>query len=322
MPSPATIFITGANGFVGQHVLVALRRILPDAKLVAGIQHHGTVCPMADATIDCDLARLDHLDSAIRTVKPDAVLHLAAQAAVPASFRDPAKTWQVNLMATLALGEAVLRHAPAALFVQASSAEVYGLSFRTGKALDEDAPFAPANPYAASKAAADIALGEMALRGLHVLRLRPFNHVGRGQADAFVVAAFARQIAAIQAGFQDPVIRTGALDRWRDMLDVRDVASAYAAALMKGADIPAGTAFNIASGTPRRIGDILNDLISMAKIEVRIETEAGRLRPTDVEYTRGDATLAGNILDWKPEIGWNETLAEVLQDWQARIQKT
>lgn len=319
MSGPSTILVTGANGFVARHTLHALRQVFPMARLVGTVQREGTPSPGADMSIVLDLTNPTSSDAAILAIQPDAVLHLAAQAAVPASYADPAATWRVNLMGTLALADAVMRHAPSALFIQASTAEVYGLSFRSGKALTEDAPFAPANPYAASKAAADIALGEMALRGLRVLRIRPFNQVGPGQTEAFVVPAFARQVARIKAGLQEPVIHTGALDRWRDMLDVRDVGAGYAAAILHGAEITPGTAINLASGQPRRVGDILEQLIRQAGVKVRIETDPGRLRQTDVETTQGDSSRAAQLLFWTAKVPWDLTIAEVLQDWELRV---
>ena len=141
--------------------------------------------------------------------------------------RDPDTAWWANVDGTRALAAALMRHAPECRLLHVSSGEVYGLSFNGGAPLDEGAPLRPANPYAAAKAAADLALGEMALRGLRVVRLRPLNHVGPGQSPRFAVAAFARQIARIEAGAQPPVVRTGALDRARDFLDVRDVCDAY-----------------------------------------------------------------------------------------------
>jgi GDP-4-dehydro-6-deoxy-D-mannose reductase len=193
--------------------------------------------------------------------------------------------------------------------------------------LAEDAPFRPANPYAASKAAADLALGEMALRGLRVIRLRPFNQVGAGQAPAFVLAAFARQVARIAAGLQPPLLRTGALDRWRDFLDVRDVARGYALALVRAGELAPGTAsalapgtaLNLASGTPRRVGDMLADLCALAGITPAIETDPDRLRPTDVVSTSGDAAAARAALGWAPAIPWEATLASILADWQDRL---
>jgi len=317
-----TILVTGANGFVGRHALLALRQALPAARLVGTVQRQGATCPNADTSIVLDLTDADGLDAAILAIQPDVILHLAAQAAIPASFADPATTWRVNLLGTLALADAVMRRAPQALFVHASTAEVYGLTFQSGRALDEGAPFAPANPYAASKAAADIALGEMALRGLHTLRMRPFNQVGPGQTDAFVVPAFARQVARIKAGLQEPIIRTGALDRWRDMIDVRDVGAGYAAAILNGAQISPGTAINLASGQRQRVGDILQQLIQQAGISVRIETDPGRLRQTDIETTQGDFGRAVDLLSWAPKIPWSVTVADVLEDWEQRVAST
>lgn len=317
--APATILVTGANGFVGRHALPALRAAFPASCLVGAVQRADADCSGADRAVVFDLLDPAGLEAVVAATRPDVVLNLAAQAAVPASFADPLATWRVNLMGTLALAEAVMRHAPRALFVQASSAEIYGLSFKAGAALAEDAPFAPANPYAASKAAADVALGEMALRGLRAVRMRPFNQIGPGQTEAFVVPAFARQVARIEAGLQEPVIRTGALDRWRDMLDVRDVAAGYAAAIAQGDRIAPGTAINLASSHPRRVGDILDELIARAGVAVRVETDPGRLRPVDVERAQGDASRAAALLGWAPAIPWERTLSDILDDWRARV---
>ncbi|MBR0647785.1 GDP-mannose 4,6-dehydratase [Plastoroseomonas hellenica] len=316
MTEPSRLLVTGASGFVGTHLRAALRGAFPRARLIAAT--HGGAVPGWDETVPLDLADPASCRASVAAARPDAVVHLAAIAAVGDSFRAPLPVWQVNLMGTLALAEAVLATAPEAVFLHASSAEVYGLSFQDGVALAEDAALRPANPYAASKAAADLALGEMALRGLRTIRLRPFTHTGPGQTDAFVVPAFARQAARIAAGQQAPVLRVGALDRWRDFLDVRDVCAGYVAALRRADACPPGAAFNLASGNPRRVGDVLDDLLRLAGIAPRIETEAARLRPTDVERTVGDASAARAVLGWVPVVPWEDTLASVLAYWQAR----
>jgi GDP-4-dehydro-6-deoxy-D-mannose reductase len=314
--APRRLLVTGATGFVGSHLRAALRSAFPDTILIAAGQ--GDAAPGWDERVPLDLADSEACRACIATARPDAVVHLAAIAAVADSFRAPLPVWQVNLMGTLALAEAVLALAPEAAFLHASSAEVYGLSFQDGTPLAEDAPLRPSNPYAASKAAADLALGEMALRGLRVIRLRPFTHTGPGQTEAFVVPAFARQAARIAAGLQPPVLHVGALDRWRDFLDVRDVCAGYVAALRHAGDCPPGAAFNLASGQPRRIGDVLEALLRLAGIAPRIEIEAARLRPTDVLRTVGDATAARDQLGWQPAIPWEETLASVYGYWQSR----
>jgi nucleoside-diphosphate-sugar epimerase len=256
----------------------------------------------------------------IMETRPDGLVHLAAQASVAASFADPLASWRANLMGTIALAEAVLRHAGHCRFVLASSAEIYGLSFQDGSPLDESALLRPANPYAASKAACDLAVGEMALRGLDAVRLRAFNQTGAGQSASFVVASFARQIARIEAGQQAPVMQVGALDRWRDFLDVRDVCAAYVAAL-KAARL-GGSVYNIASGVPRRIGDILDALIARSGVAPVVEVEPVRLRPTDVAQVVGNAARAARDLGWAPSLAWDETLDGVLSDWRGRSVET
>jgi GDP-4-dehydro-6-deoxy-D-mannose reductase len=154
------------------------------------------------------------------------------------------------------------------------------------------------------------------LRGLDAVRLRAFNQTGAGQSASFVVASFARQIARIEAGRQPPVMQVGALDRLRDFLDVRDVCAAYVAALEAGSVL--GNVYNIASGTPRRIGDILDALLARSGVTPVVEVEPVRLRPTDVERVAGDAARAQRELGWAPVVPWDETLDVVLSDWRER----
>nr|WP_245215516.1 GDP-mannose 4,6-dehydratase [Pararoseomonas baculiformis] len=312
--------LTGAGGFVGRHLLPALRVAFPGAVLVGATRHPGEEpVPGADEVLALDLDDLAAIPEAVSRARPDAVVHLAARAVVGSSFRDPLPVWRTNLMGTVALAEAVLRIAPEATFIMASSGEVYGLAFKAGAPVSEDTLPSPANPYAASKAAADLALGEMALRGLRAIRMRLFTHTGAGQSDDFVVAAFAHQLARIEAGLQPPILRTGALDRWRDFLDVRDVCAAYVKALQRAASLAPGTALNICSGTPRRIGDMLDTLLELSGLRVEVEQEASRLRPTDVERVLGDCTRARAALGWAPVIPWEDTLATVLADWRGRV---
>jgi GDP-4-dehydro-6-deoxy-D-mannose reductase len=175
--------------------------------------------------------------------------------------------------------------------------------------------------YAASKTAADLALGAMANDGLRVIRLRPFNHTGPGQSTDFVMPAFARQIARIAAGLQPPVIRTGALDTQRDFLDVRDVCTAYTSCLRHADNIASGTILNIASSVPRRIGDILDDLLRLAGASASVETEEALLRPSDIPIAAGDARTAQAALSWRPLIPWQQTLRDVLDDWHTRLRR-
>jgi len=314
MNAPARILVTGADGFVGRHLLRTLRTAFPASVLIACAQAPDMVD--ADTTVPLDLLSADSIADCLTQAQADAIVHLAAATVVPESFADPGLTWRINVDGTLTLARMLMARAPETRLVFVSSAETYGLTFQRGEPLDEDAPFAPANPYAASKAATDLALGEIALRGLKVIRMRTANHTGPGQSDALVVPAFARQIARIEAGRQEPVIKVGALDRWRDFLDVRDVCAAYAAVLAH--EVAPGTAFNIASGTPRRIGDVLDALIARSTVPVEVKTDAARMRPTDVISAIGNPARAKAMLGWAPKIPLDETLDSVLADWRAR----
>jgi GDP-4-dehydro-6-deoxy-D-mannose reductase len=320
MPGYGRLLVTGAGGFVGRHLLTLLRERFPAAILIAACRPEDGALPLLDAAdqvVPFDLLEPADCAAMIAATRPDGLVHLAAQASVAASFTDPLVSWQANLMGTIALAEAVLRHACHCRFVLASSAEIYGLSFQGTAPLDEEAPLLPANPYAASKAACDLAVGEMALRGLDCVRLRAFNQAGAGQSAAFVVASFARQIARIEAGQQLPVMQVGAVDRWRDFLDVRDVCAAYGAALETGT--AAGSVYNIASGTLRRIGDILDALIARSSVTPVVEVEPVRLRPTDVERVAGNPGRALRELGWAPVVPWEDTLNVALSDWRSRV---
>lgn len=292
------VLVTGAGGFVGRHLLAALGG-------------HEVLDRRFDVT-----DRAACLD-AVQAAAPGAVIHLAAVAAPAAARRDPGRAWAVNLHGTLNLADAVLAHAPTALFLFAGTADAYGQSFRGGGALDETAALAPLNLYGATKAAADLALCALAAEGLRAVRLRPFNHTGPGQSESFVVPAFARQVARIEAGLQPPVLEVGALDPCRDFLDVRDVVAAYARCLDRPP--PPGTVLNLASGTPRRVGAVLEALLELAGVRAEVRTAQARLRATDIPTAAGDAGRARALLDWTPRIAWETTLADVLADWRQRV---
>ncbi len=302
------ILLTGASGFVAGHLIPRLRADFPAAELI--------LC--GEAHIPLDITDTAAVRNLLRETHPDACIHLAAISAISDARGNPTRAWQVNVLGTLALAEAIREHAPACTLLFASSADIYGRSFTAGRPLDETAAAAPLNTYAATKAAADLALGAMAADGLRVIRLRPFNHTGAGQTAAFVIPAFAAQVAAIAAGRQEPVLKVGNLDACRDFLDVRDVCAAYAACLACAATIAPGTILNIASGTPRRIGDVLADLLAIAGVTAEIVIDPDRLRPSDIPLAAGNAAAARTALGWAPTIPWQTTLTDVLADWRSR----
>ena len=306
---PGRILITGAGGFVAGHLLPLLRARFPAAELLE----------MGGQGAQIDLADAPAVAAYIAATAPDACIHLAAISAVPAANADPDAAWRVNLLGTLALARALHTANPEATLLYASTSEIYGRSFAPGTPLDESALLAPMNTYAATKAAADLALGAMAATGLRAIRLRPFNHTGPGQSASFVVPAFARQVARIAAGLQPPTLQVGALDPFRDFLDVRDVCAAYVETLVRADTIAPGTILNLASGIPRRIGDILAALLDLAGVSAEIATGTALLRRAEIPSATGNAEAARQMLGWEPRIPWRQTLADVLDDWRARV---
>jgi GDP-4-dehydro-6-deoxy-D-mannose reductase len=308
------VLVTGGGGFVGRHLLAELARSFPDATISA------TAFESHDGFTHLDITDAAAVDALIAQMQPDACVHLAGIAAVPIARRDPAHAWRVNLDGTLHLAQALLTHAPHAVLLFASSADIYGARFRGGVPLDETAAPEPLNTYAATKAAADLALGALAVEsGLRALRVRPFNHTGPGQSPDFALPAFARQIALIEAGRQPPVLCTGDLSPERDFLDVRDVCRAYALCLRKADRLAPGTVLNLASGTSRRIGDVLNGLLSLARARITVEPDPALMRPSEIPCAMGNADRARSLIGWRPEIPWEQTLREVLDYWRQRV---
>lgn len=296
------LLVTGAGGFVGRHVCNAL-----------------TVAGTDFIRSEADITDRDKVRAMIGDIRPKYCLHMAAIAAVGVAHAQPERAWTVNLHGTLNIAEAIRDLAPDCRMIFISSSDIYGASFRSSVPLDEQALLSPLNTYAATKASADLALGAMAATGLSLLRIRPFNHTGPGQAPDFVVPAFARQIASIEAGLSPPVIKVGSLSAERDFLDVRDVAQAYVSSIQTIETIPQNTLLNLASGMPRRIEDILSALLALSKVDIRIEVDPNRLRPSDIPRAVGNAARARTMLDWQPTIPWEKTLADVLDEWRKHI---
>ena len=309
---PRRIILTGANGFVGRYMQNALRTAFPDAELIA------TGRRTEPGLINPDMTNHASISELLRATKPEVIIHLAA-IALPATARKDPGAWRVNLHGSLAIAEAAQVEAPGCLLGFASSSEVYGRSFGTGTPLDEMALLAPNTVYSATKAAADLALGAMAGDRLKILRLRPFNHTGPGQSPDYVVASFARQVARVALGLQAPVIRVGSLDPIRDFLDVREVCAAYVAGIRKADALPVDCIVNVASGTARRIGDVLERLLRIADVPAKMEVDETLVRPNEIVSATGNRSRAEVLLGWQPLIPREVILGDILVEAKERV---
>lgn len=313
MAAPERILVTGASGFVGQHLVQRIRREWSQAQLLLVNRRAGQV--QGHDVLSLDVTKESAVTALIRDTQPDLVVHLAAVSAISNAVADRRMTWQVNAMAPYYIASAIMDHAPNCYLLFVSSAEVYGKSAKPGVKLSEEALLQPANPYASAKAAADLFVQEAALAGLRANIVRPFNHIGPGQSLAFAIPSFCSQIVASERG-GDPVIRVGSLDDVRDFLHVKDVVDAYIDVIRARDRITPGAFFNVASGQGVRMSDVLELLTSLSQVEVRIELDATRLRQRPPTSVVGDASKLNAETDWKPHHSLRETLAETLEFWR------
>lgn len=319
MTAQHRILVTGASGFVGTWLTRTLRNFSGEAGIEVVSAGRGTNCE-----VDFDVTNKNAVTSVLRDLKPTAVVHLAAIAAPQEARKDPAHAWEVNFHGTLNLASSILDEAPNCRFIFVGSSETYGHSFAeaNGTPVSEDRALMPMTVYGATKAAADIAIGQMFYDGLRSIRFRPFNHTGPGQAENYVVPAFASQIARIEAGIVPPVIEVGNLSAYRDFLDVRDVVRAYALAALGEGEDAEGKVFNLASGRAVEVRTILDILVRLSACEIDVVVAPDRVRPVDIPTACGNASAAFQSLKWSPQFKLEDTVSAVLSDWRDRINAT
>jgi GDP-4-dehydro-6-deoxy-D-mannose reductase len=314
------VLVTGGNGFVGRHLVKALAALGPQYDVIAGQDHARESAGGATRSVALDVTNVEQVRTVIAVEQPSHLVHLAAITAVPQAQRNLRRAWDVNFGGTLNIATALAETAPQCRLIFCSSSEVYGGSFRSGLPLDETALLDPLGVYGATKAAADLMVGQMARHGLRAIRVRPFSHTGPGQSESFVAAAFAAQIARIERGEQAPKMMVGNLKNRRDFLDVRDVVDFYLRAILRFDEIPNGSAINVASGQSQAIEDVLKILLSMSDkaIEVAVDPERLRNAETSTESVVGDAALARRLLGWQPRFDIRQTLQTVMDDFRTR----
>lgn len=316
-----SLLLTGSTGFVGERLCARFQeglQALPNDGYQQ-LSHPVTLLTRFHGS----LLDRDNVSLQIKQQKPDVILHLAAMSHVPTCNQQPENAWQVNVQGTLNVLQACVEHSPDTLVIYVGSSDCYGASFKTLSPVNEDTLLQPLNVYAASKSAADLMVAQYGMSGtLKTVRLRPFNHTGSSQRQDFVVPSFAAQIAAIEAGLQAPEIQVGNLDAERDFLDVDDVISAYFSVIAKRDQLSSGSVFNIASGEPRSIRSILDQLLALSDHPINVVTDPERLRPADISRVQGDSTLIRRLTGWQPKVPWYDTLNSILIQQRLLAQKT
>jgi GDP-4-dehydro-6-deoxy-D-mannose reductase len=293
------ILVTGSEGFVGG----VLRRQRPIVPL------------SADGEIDVRDA--ERIRRAIALIAPDAVIHLAAQSFVPASFESPRETYEVNFFGTLNLLEALKAARFSGRFLFIGSGDAYGIVSPEALPIDEAQPLHPRSPYAVSKAAAEALCYQWSqCENFEVVMTRSFNHIGPGQSDRFVVSDFARQVIEIRRREREPVIYTGDIDVTRDFTDVRDVVKAYDLLLARGRG---GEVYNVCSGSEFSIRDVLARLLKLAGVEAAIERDPLRLRNAEQRRICGSPQKLERDTGWTRHYSLDQSLTDILLDWEARL---
>jgi GDP-4-dehydro-6-deoxy-D-mannose reductase len=315
------VLITGVTGFVGSHLADYL--VTRGEVEVVGthrwrsrmdnIEHLGERITL----VECDLRDAGGVRRMLSAVRPDWIFHLAAQSYVLTSWSSPSETITGNLTLQLNLFEAIRDLGLPPRVHIAGSSEEYGLVHKDEVPIREDNPLRPLSPYGVSKVGQDyLAYQYWKSHQLHTVRTRGFNHTGPRRGEVFVTSNFARQIAAIEKGRREPVVRVGNLDAMRDFTDVRDMVRAYWLALERGEP---GEVYNICSGRAYTIRGVLDILLSLTHAQVEVREDPDRLRPSDVEILVGDCARFQRATGWQPTIPFEVTLKDLLDYWRDRV---
>lgn len=312
--------ITGIAGFAGSH--------LAELLLSKDIEVYGLFRPRSKTEHvesiksklhleDADLLDSHSLYTTIARIKPDYIFHLAAQSFVPTSWVSPSVTLEVNVVGSGNLFEAVRQVGIDPVIQIACSSEEYGLVYPNEIPIKETNPLRPQSPYAVSKVAMDyLGYQYFCSYKMRIIRTRGFNHTGPRRGETFVTSNFAKQIAMIEKGKQDPVIMVGNLETQRDWTDVRDMVRGY---LMAVESCDPGDVYNLCSGRGVRVGDMLNLLLSFSKAKVDVKQEPSRMRPSDVPVLIGDNSKFVKKTGWKPMIPFEKTMEDLLNYWRERV---
>jgi GDP-4-dehydro-6-deoxy-D-mannose reductase len=316
------VLITGVSGFVGPYVADHIAEVAPETELYGLLWGELDQDRRRQLGSDLRLLEGDVTDPAaiamvLETSRPDVIVHMAAASSVARSWSNVARALEINAIGTANLFETILELQMRPVIVVSSSAEVYGRVDPEQGPIGEHSPLAPVSPYGTSKAAQDLLAAQyVAGRGLAVVRLRPFHLTGPRRPDHFVVSSFAAQIARIEHGLEEPLLKVGNLDAVRDITDVRDAARAYWLAGTRGTG---GEVYNLCSGRSLRVGDLLDELLALSNAHIAVEVDAGRLRTHDIPWLVGDHSRLTATTGWQPVIPLRQTLLDLLEWWRGEV---
>lgn len=310
------ILVTGAGGFVGTHLIQALKK-LPDIEIFAAVYKSTSDISSSldnDHIISGDLTDFTFASDLIKLAKPDVIYHLAALSVVHNSHEKALSVMNGNTTISYNLLEATRLFAPSARFVAICSANVYGAVEDTSKPINESTPIRPLNTYAVSKVMQEmLALQYYLAYSLDVVILRPFNHTGPGQTTDFVIPRLAEQFTKIEKGEINPVIEVGNLSSVRDFTDVRDMVNGY---ILASQMAKAGEIYNLGSGKGYTVKQILDILESLSKTKVEIKVNQDLVRTSDVPVLIADATKFASLTNWSPKISLEETISDILESYR------
>jgi GDP-4-dehydro-6-deoxy-D-mannose reductase len=318
--APKRVMVTGASGFLGRHLVTALKQSLAPDDVVIAASRQLSAAGGDGAVVHAlfDLADADLCRRVIDTMQPTHVVHLAGIASPADVARSVEAATAANVQNTIHLANACEQLTDKPVFLFASSGEVYGKTCLEAELLREDMTIQPASPYGHTKAAAE---AEVSTRfGGRGIILRLFNSVGPGQDERFVVGAFAAQVARIEAGLVPPVLRVGNLSSVRDFLDGRDTVAAMTSLILR--PVPSSgqsEVFNIASGHGRTISAIVDDLRALSQTPFEVELDPARARPSDIPRSVGDASKLRALTGWAPRHAWADTLRDTIEYWRAFV---
>jgi len=316
------ILITGITGFAGSHLADYIFKNHPDVNVFGTYRWRSRMDNIRHIQervhlIEADIKDMVSLKKCLEEIKPERIFHLAAQSYVPASWRLPAETFAINAIGQINLFEAVLSLGQTPRIQIAGSSEEYGLVNSDEVPMKETNPLRPLSPYAVSKVAQDM-LGYQYFKsyGLHIVRTRGFNHTGPRRGDVFICSSFAKQIVEIEKKLREPILRVGNLDARRDFTDVRDTVGAYWLSLENG--IP-GEVYNIGSEKTYIVRDVLDLLLGLTDVEVKIEIDPARLRPSDVPVLLSDSSKFKSLTGWAPQVPFRQSLQDLMDYWREKI---